>query len=212
VALPFVIFLVPLAFPAGRCFLGALSASVIAGVLAVRLGTVPQLPVLLFGVELGVLLAVVDMRTLRLPDPLVRTLAVGVGVPLALLAPERIGPALLGAAVVGAGYLTIALLPGRGLGLGDVKLAAALALVVGLAAGWRAVLAGVLAAHLIGAGTAVVVLATRRRRVFPFGPALLLGALTGLLTAAFPAAVTAGVTAALPAAVTGALATALTGA
>ncbi|BCJ43568.1 hypothetical protein GCM10010168_41220 [Actinoplanes ianthinogenes] len=179
-----VILAVPVIFPAGRCFAGALSALLAAGMLAARLGAVPQLPVLLFAVELGVLLAVIDLRTLRLPDPLVGALAAGAGPPLALLAPARIGPALLAAAVVGAGYLLVALLPGRGLGLGDVKLAAVLALLVGLAAGWPAVLTGVLVAHLLGAGVAVVLLATRRRRVFPFGPALLLGALAGLLTGA----------------------------
>ncbi|WIN01012.1 prepilin peptidase [Actinoplanes oblitus] len=175
---------VPALFPAGRCFAGALSALLAAGLLAARLGAVPQLPVLLLGVETGVLLAVIDLRTLRLPDPLVGTLAAGVGVPLALLAPARIGPALLAAVLTGAGYLLIAVLPGHGLGFGDVKLAAVLALLVSLAAGWPAVLTGVLVAHLIGAGVAVVLLATRRRRIFPFGPALLIGAFAALLTAA----------------------------
>ncbi|GAA4595043.1 hypothetical protein GCM10023107_32610 [Actinoplanes octamycinicus] len=176
--------MVPVVFPAGRCFAGALAALLAAALLAARLGPVPQLPVLLFGVEIGVLLAVIDLRTLRLPDRLVGALAAGAGLPLALLAPARIGPALLAALLVGAGYLLIALLPGRGLGLGDVKLGAVLALLVGLVAGWPAVLAALLAAHLIGGGVAVVLLATRRRRIFPFGPALLLGALAGLLTAA----------------------------
>lgn len=129
----------------------------------------------------AVLLALIDLWSMRLPDPLVAGLGLGAGVPLAVLAPGRIGSALLAGVVVGAGYLLIALLPGDGLGLGDVKLGAVLAVVLGLAGGWSAVVAGLLVAHLIGAGVAVFLLATRRRRIFPFGPALLLGALLGLL-------------------------------
>lgn len=132
----------------------------------------------------AVLLALIDLRSLRLPDPLVASLALGAGVPLALLAPGRIGSGLVAGVLVGAGYLLVALLPGDGLGLGDVKLGAVLAMLLGLAGGWPAVLAGLVAAHVIGAGVAVVLLATRRRRVFPFGPALLLGAVAGLITAA----------------------------
>jgi leader peptidase (prepilin peptidase)/N-methyltransferase len=132
----------------------------------------------------AVLLALIDLRSLRLPDPLVVSLALGAGVPLALLAPGRIGSGLSAGALVGAGYLLVALLPGDGLGFGDVKLGAVLAMLLGFAGGWPAVLAGLLVAHLIGAGVAVYLLATRRRRVFPFGPALLLGALIGLVTAA----------------------------
>ncbi|WP_436525195.1 prepilin peptidase [Actinoplanes sp. HUAS TT8] len=131
----------------------------------------------------AVLLALIDLRSLRLPDPLVAGLAVGAGGPLAVLAPGRIGPALLAGVLVGAGYLLVALLPGDGLGFGDVKLGAVLAVLLGLAGGWPAVVAGLVAAHVIGAGVAVVLLATRRRRVFPFGPALLSGALAGLLIA-----------------------------
>ncbi|GIF11475.1 prepilin peptidase [Actinoplanes teichomyceticus] len=159
------------------------SAAVVGAVLAARLGPVPQLPVLLLAGEVGVLLALADLRTLRLPDRLVATLALGGGLPLALLAPARIGAALVATVLVGGAYLGLALLPGRGLGLGDVKLGAALTLLLGLLGGWPAVLTGLAAAHLIGGLTAVFRLATRRGRVFPFGPALLLGALTGITAA-----------------------------
>lgn len=142
-------------------------------ILAIALGGVP-----------AVRLALIDLRSLRLPDPLVAALGLGAGVPLALLAPGRIGSALLAGVLVGAGYLLIALLPGDGLGLGDVKLGGVLAVLLGLVGGWPAVAVGLCAAHLIGAGVAVVLLATRRRRIFPFGPVLLLGALIGLTTAA----------------------------
>jgi leader peptidase (prepilin peptidase)/N-methyltransferase len=135
---------------------------------------------IVFGGTAAVLLVLVDLRELRLPDPLVAALALGAGIPLALLAPERIGPALVAAVLVGAGYLMIALLPGRGLGLGDVKLGAVLALLLSLTGGWPAVLIGLTAAHLIGGLTGIYLLVSRRGRVFPFGPMLLLGALAGI--------------------------------
>jgi leader peptidase (prepilin peptidase)/N-methyltransferase len=69
-----------------------------------------------------------------------------------------------------------------GLGLGDLKLAAVLALILGFA-GWPAVIAGVLAPHLINGPIALFLLVTRRRTVLPFGPALLAGALIGLTAA-----------------------------
>ena len=69
-----------------------------------------------------------------------------------------------------------------GLGLGDVKLAAVLALILGFA-GWPAVVTGVLAAHLINGPIALFLLVNGRRRALPFGPALLAGALLALTTA-----------------------------
>ncbi|WP_232344800.1 prepilin peptidase [Actinoplanes awajinensis] len=172
------------AFPLTRRPPALLSAAGAAGLLAVRLGPAPQLPVLLIAAEVGVLLALTDLRSLRLPDPLVATLAFGVGPPLALLTPYRIVPALAAALLTGAGYLALALLPGRGLGFGDVKLGAVLALLLGLLGGWPAVVTGIGSAHLLGGLTAIYLLVTRRGRVFPFGPALLLGALTGVLVTA----------------------------
>ncbi|MEV6342027.1 prepilin peptidase [Actinoplanes sp. NPDC051851] len=152
-------------------------SAVAAGVL----GTVPERLVLLPAVPVGVLLAVVDLRCLRLPDALVTVLTISAGLPLAAQHPARVIPALLAAAAVGAGYLTVALLPAHGLGLGDVKLGAALALLTGLAGGWPAVLVSLAVAHLIGGVLAVGLLIGGRPGAFPFGPALLAGSLAGLL-------------------------------
>jgi leader peptidase (prepilin peptidase)/N-methyltransferase len=120
-----------------------------------------------------------------LPDPLVAALAIIAGVPLAVLRPERIGTALVAAGLVLVAYGILALLPRRGLGLGDVKLAAVLALILGFA-GWPAVLVGLVAPHLINGPVALFLLLTRRAsadRPLPFGPALLAGALIALTTA-----------------------------
>ncbi|MBB3100463.1 leader peptidase (prepilin peptidase)/N-methyltransferase [Actinoplanes campanulatus] len=157
----------------------AVTLSLVGGLLAVLLGPVPQLPVHLLAAIPGVLLAAIDLGCLRLPDKLVGTLALGAGTPLALLAPGRIGPALAAGTLVGAGYLAIAMLPGRGLGLGDVKLGAALAFLLGFA-GWPAVAVGLGTAHLLNGAVATWLLVRRRARPIPFGPALLAGALAGL--------------------------------
>ncbi|WP_250031818.1 prepilin peptidase [Paractinoplanes maris] len=149
--------------------------------LAVTLGPSPQLPVHLLAVVPGLLLALIDLRCLRLPDPLVAGLGV-TALPLALLRPDRLVPALLAGLVVFAAYLMIALLPGGGLGLGDVKLAAVLATILGFA-GWPAVVTGLVVPHLINGPIALALLLRGRGRPLPFGPALLAGALIAVTTA-----------------------------
>ncbi|MEU8239327.1 prepilin peptidase [Actinoplanes missouriensis] len=151
-----------------------------AGLLAVTSGPAARLPLLLVATVLGVLLAAVDRGCLRLPDPLVALFAVVAGAGLAV--PARLPVALAAGALVGAFYLFLALLPGRGLGLGDVKLGAVLGFVLGFG-GWTAVAAGFAAAHAINGGIAAWLLITRRaggERALPFGPALLAGALIGI--------------------------------
>jgi leader peptidase (prepilin peptidase)/N-methyltransferase len=159
-----------------------------AALLAATVGPTPLLPVLLIAVVLGALLVEIDLRCLRLPDPVVGALAALVMVPLAATGePGRSGRALAAAMLVGLAYLVVALLPGRGLGLGDVKLAAVLGFVLGYL-GWPAVAVGVLAPHLINGPVVLYLLATRRagrHTAVPLGPALLIGALAAVaLTAA----------------------------
>ncbi|WP_229067348.1 prepilin peptidase [Actinoplanes sp. DH11] len=161
-----------------------LASAIVTGSLAVSLGTASQLPLLLVAAVLGVLLAVIDLRCHRLPDTVVALFTLVAGLPLALLDPARLPVAVAAAALAGAAYLALALLPGGGLGLGDVKLGAALAFVLGFG-GWPAVVAGLGAAHLISGLVAAALLITRRadrKRALPFGPALLAGALIALLT------------------------------
>ncbi|RZU51057.1 leader peptidase (prepilin peptidase)/N-methyltransferase [Krasilnikovia cinnamomea] len=161
-----------------------------AALLALALGTVAVLPALLPAVPLGVLLAAVDLRCLRLPDPLVGALAAVVVPPLVLLAlvggePGRLARAAAAAGLAGAAYLMVALLPRQGLGFGDVKLAALLAFPLGFL-GWPAVAAGMIAPHLVNGPVAVFLLVTARARrgtALPLGPALLAGALLGVVAA-----------------------------
>jgi leader peptidase (prepilin peptidase)/N-methyltransferase len=164
------------------------AGALVTGLLGATIGPAPLLLVLLPAALLGILLSAIDLRCLRLPDPLVALLAVATMVPLSLGAlltgdPARLGRAALASLLSGTIYLVIALLPGGGLGLGDVKLATVLGFILGFI-GWPALAAGLLAPHLINGPAALTLLLTRRakrRTALPLGPALLAGALLGVL-------------------------------
>ncbi|MCA2212684.1 prepilin peptidase [Jidongwangia harbinensis] len=150
-----------------------------AGGLGAVAGPSPLLPVLMTAVVLGLRLAEADLRSLRLPDPLVGALAAVVVVPV-VLPGGGTGwwRACLAAALAGLGHLGLALLPGDGLGLGDVKLATVLAFLLGWF-GWPTLVAGLVLPHLINGPVAIWLLLRRRagrRTPLPFGPALLAGA------------------------------------
>ncbi len=163
-----------------RTWLTVLAGALSFGLLTWAFGPVPGLVPFLAVAGLGLLLAFVDLACMRLPDPLVAALAVVVVLPLALTGDgDRLGRAALCAGLFAAGYLTMALLPGGGLGFGDVKLAAVLGFALGFV-GWPAVLTGLIAPHLINGPVAVVLLLrgrAGRRTALPLGPALLAGAL-----------------------------------
>lgn len=143
---------------------------------------------LLLSTFLGLLLGLsaIDLEHHRLPNQIVLT-----AVPLAavLIAVGRwLGGQLdpfagvLGAALFGGSLLTVAVLSRGGMGMGDVKLAALIGLVVGavnlpsvgVAAGVAILLGGLMAivAVLRGAG---------RRSAIPFGPMLAAGALVAVI-------------------------------
>ena len=89
---------------------------------------------------------------------------------------------LAGLALAG-GYLVLALISPSGLGMGDVKLAGLLGIVLGWY-GWEQVLAGTIAAFVLGGLAAVVLLVTARadrRTHLAFGPWMIAGAVVGLV-------------------------------
>ncbi|MFV0134330.1 prepilin peptidase [Streptomyces sp. HMX87] len=166
------------------------TALVCAG-LAAATGVRPELAVWLLLAPVGVLLAVVDLRVARLPDPLTLPFA---GVALALLGLAALVPghagswptALLGALVLGAGYFVLWLVNPAGMGFGDVKLALGAGAVLGWY-GWATVMLGTLAGFLLGAlygGALVVLRRAGRRTAIPFGPFLVAGAFLGVLVGA----------------------------
>jgi leader peptidase (prepilin peptidase) / N-methyltransferase len=151
----------------------------------VALGRGPRwdLPAFLVLAGAGVLLAVVDVRHRLLPNRVVvPALAAGAVLLLLAAAVEPAWPAflraVLGAVVLFAAFLVLALVSPGALGMGDVKLAALLGLFLGWI-GWDAVGLGLVVAFVVQALVALVLLAGRRvglRGELPFGPAMLLGA------------------------------------
>ncbi|GGK93640.1 prepilin peptidase [Mangrovihabitans endophyticus] len=165
---------------AGAPWRTVLCGAAVAVTLAVGWARSPALPALLVAGVLGLLLAEVDRRCLRLPDPLVAALAVVAG--SAGLAGSA-GRALAAAVLTGGGYLAVAVASGGRLGLGDVKLAAVLGWLLG-SVSWSALGLGLGLAHAINGSVAVTVLTARRAgrdHRLPLGPALLTGALVALL-------------------------------
>ncbi|MEV6178331.1 A24 family peptidase [Streptomyces sp. NPDC052015] len=172
----------------------AVVTALLCAALALATGTRPELAVWLLLAPVGVLLASVDLRVRRLPDPLTLPLA---GTALALLGvaallPEHAGDwttALFAALALSAGYLVLHLLNPGGMGFGDVKLALGAGAVLGWY-GWATVMLGTFAGFLLGAlygGALLVAGRAGRRTAIPFGPFLIAGAYLGLLAGAYAA-------------------------
>lgn len=168
----------------------AATALLWAGVTAWALGTtgaLPLLPLLLVLAAAGIALAVIDIQHHRLPDvivlPLYPVTALGLIVAGLLSGSFPGWSTLIGCLIwwgtVGGLWLVTR---GRGMGLGDVKLAP----VLGATLGWLSLgsaLAGLGAAFLLAAVVAAGLLLTKRaqrRTAIAFGPFLLLGALVGV--------------------------------
>ncbi|TFV52760.1 prepilin peptidase [Geodermatophilus sp. DF01-2] len=161
--------------------------ALLAALTALRFDLSWELPAFLFLAGAGVLLAVVDLRHRLLPNRAVLP-SLAAGTALLLLPALADGAwsamlrAVLGAVVLFAVFLALALVSPGGLGMGDVKLAALLGLYLGWL-GWTAVLLGALAGFVVQAVVALGLLAARRvglRAELPFGPAMLAGAVLAI--------------------------------
>ncbi|WP_405437495.1 prepilin peptidase [Streptomyces anulatus] len=159
--------------------------------LAAATGARPELIGWLALTPVAVLLAVVDRRVHRLPDPLTLPLAAAAVLLLggAALLPGHAGSwtsGLLGGLALGGFYFLLFLINPNGMGFGDVKLALALGVALGWY-GWTVLFVGGFAGFLFGAlyGLALMLLRRAGRRTgIPFGPFMIGGALTGLLLGA----------------------------
>ena len=135
------------------------------------------------GLVLVAMLAVVTLTDLErriIPN---KVLIVGAVLCLAIAAPTDPGglPERAIAAVAAGGFFFLAALAyPKGMGLGDVKLAATMGLFLG-----RAVAPAILAALLLGSLVGLALIArhgaTARKMAIPFGPFLALGGVVGLL-------------------------------
>lgn len=157
----------------------------------VRVGADAALPAFLLFTWTLLVVAVIDARTRKIPNrltyPLIPALAVLV-VAAALVEgePGVAVRALAGGLVAFLALLALALVSPRGMGLGDVKLAAFVGLGLGYL-GWGHVLLGLVGAFLLGGVVALVLVATRLRRrsdALPFGPYLAAAALVALVAGA----------------------------
>ncbi|MGR0219680.1 prepilin peptidase [Agromyces sp. ZXT2-6] len=166
----------------------ALATAVSFGLLAWRFGLDPVLPALLALAATGVVLSIVDLTEHRLPNAVMLPTLVLLAA-LLVLASALSGEwmSLLWALAGGAGmfalYLVLALISPSAMGMGDVKFAAPLGLVLGWF-GWWVWVWGVFAGFAVGALVSLAALAVRRvtlKGSLPFGPSMLAGALLALL-------------------------------
>lgn len=177
---------VPVRYPAVEAATGLLFAA-----LAAAYGRSAALPALLWVAGAGVALFVIDLDSHRLPDrivlpsyPVVAALLVGGGVLGGdLPAIRAVSSALLWLALYGALWFGTS---GRGMGLGDVKLAGLLGLLLGWL-GWGPSVLGLFAGFAVGAVVGVGLLAAgrvTRRTPVPHGPFMLIGAALGAFAGA----------------------------
>lgn len=166
----------------------ALVTAISFAALAWRFGLSWILPALLVFAAASTVLALVDLAEKRLPNAVIFPTLGAVAVllvPPTLVAGDWIALpwAAIGSAAMFAVYFVLALISPSSMGMGDVKLA----LVIGLLLGWfglNAWLYGLLAAFVVGGVVAVVALLLRRvtlRGSIPFGPSMIIGALIALL-------------------------------
>lgn len=167
---------------------GAAITAVTFGALALRFGLSWILPALLALAAASTVLTLVDLAEKRLPNAVIFPT---LGVVAVLLVPPTWASgewiallwAAAGAAAMFAVYFLLALVSPSAMGMGDVKLA----LVIGLVLSWfglNAWLVGLLAAFVVGGLIAIVALLLRRvtlRGSIPFGPSMLAGAVIALL-------------------------------
>ena len=169
-----------------------LTGAVVSGAVSVVLGTVLGsslvMPAYWLCGLLGVALAIVDVRTRRLPYAMTGVMYASCAVTFGLSAAGSgaVSPlvrVVLAAALASAGFLVLALaFPGQ-LGLGDVVLVGWVAFSLGWF-GWRMAVVGLLAGLIIQAAVGILVLVRAGpRRPLPMGPALLIGWLVGVLVA-----------------------------
>ncbi len=136
----------------------------------------------------AVALAVIDIRTHRLPNRYVSAIASAGLVQAAAAAiashdPTRVWDSLIAATAVGAAYVLLGLV--GWFGFGDAKFAAALTITVAIYAGLAALYVLPLAILFAAIGTLICQVAGRVTRTRPHGPAVGLAAVCIMTAAAF---------------------------
>lgn len=136
----------------------------------------------------SIALALIDLRTHRLPDAIVGPSYVLAAALLTAASAttgdvRALGRGLAGLALLGGGYYVVHLLRPEGMGRGDVKLAGLIGLITGYV-GWAALAVGGFAAFVLAGAYGVTLLSTGRagrHSGLAFGPWMLAGGWVGLL-------------------------------
>lgn len=167
----------------------ALASAVVGGVLGWALAAQTDLIVWWPLVPIGVALAVVDWRTRLLPTRVIAPTYALVLVCLAVaFVVDRDTADLIRAGwgwlIAGGLFLLLWAIYPRGMGYGDVRLSGILGLALGHV-GWAALITGLYAGFVLGALIGGVLSLARLvdRKGYPFGPFMLLGALSGVVVA-----------------------------
>lgn len=142
---------------------------------------------LLFFAAISIALAAIDLDTHRLPNAIVLPAYPVLAALLTVAAVssaqyETLARAAAGAGILFAFYFVLALISPRGMGMGDVKLAGVIGLMLGWF-GWGSLAVGALSAFVLGGmvGIALIVMQRARRTTrIPFGPWMLAGAWIGI--------------------------------
>jgi leader peptidase (prepilin peptidase) / N-methyltransferase len=161
-----------------------MTAGLTMAIVAARASSGWELAALAWLVLLAVPLAFIDSAVKRLPNPLTAAAFTGTLALLAVAAvtgqhPGQLGHAAIGAAALACFYLLLWLIRPGGMGLGDVKLAASVGLVLAWI-GWQALITGTFLAFVLASGYGIALIVTRRGdrgSQLPLGPFMLVGAL-----------------------------------
>ena len=157
-------------------------------IMAWRFGVSWVLPAYLLLAAMAVLLSVIDFQHRRLPDVIVGPFAVA-AVFLLVLASWGEGSwwpllrATVGAVILFVMYLVLALISPTSMGMGDVKLAGVLGLLLAFLS-WRTLILGAAGAFVLVALVGIMLLVARkadRRTMVPFGPAMSTAALAAVI-------------------------------
>lgn len=189
----------PALSPAGRCpgcdqrtgpppLAVELTTAVLLGALAARVHPALFLAAACWLALCAVPLAFIDAAVRRLPDVLTGPEFAGTAVLLAAAAAAGghwlfLTRAVLGGIALAGCYLILALISPAGMGLGDVKAAAGIGMLLAWP-GWRLLIAGASAGFLLAAIYGIALLASgraTRKQQMPFGPFMLAGAFAVIL-------------------------------
>jgi leader peptidase (prepilin peptidase)/N-methyltransferase len=164
------------------------TAAIAGGLLGWTLGTSAGLAAWLVLAVVGAVLGYIDAWTKYLPSAIIWPSYLLVGLALVIGALQTGDwESLLRAAIAGAvGFGMFELLfrlVRRGVGYGDVRLSGLLSIALGWL-GWGELLVGLYAGFFIGAVNGIVLMVVKgytRKKMLPFGPFMLVGALVGVL-------------------------------